>query len=89
MLATSDHHHANVVHCCIGTNILPPCFWCLQFVIMVVLKLWIIYKVMTCIALFLVHTCGDYGHVGVVHLYINLDLHCQYPKIHRLAPFVC
>jgi hypothetical protein len=48
---------------------------------MVVLELWIISKVLTFIALLLVHTCGDYGHVGVVHPKVGLDLHCQYPKI--------
>jgi hypothetical protein len=67
MLADGDHHHASVLHYYIGTNTLSPCSWCLQFVIMVVLELWIISKVLTFIALLLVHTCGDYGHVNVAH----------------------
>ncbi len=67
MFVVSDHHHANVVHYCTGTNTLSPYSWCLQFVIKVMLEMWIISQVLTFIALFLVHTGGDYGHVSVVH----------------------
>jgi len=66
MFVVSDHHHANVVHYCTGTNTLSLCYWCLQFVIKVMLEMWIISQVLTVIALFLVHIGGGYGHVSVV-----------------------